>query len=36
MLALVPFAHVRPNFCFGELTHAAAQQLLFFGRTEIH
>ena len=36
MLLLVPLAHVRPDFGFGELAHAAAQQLLFFGRTEIH
>ena len=36
MLALVPLAHVRPDFGFRELAHAAAQQFLFFGRTEIH
>ena len=36
MLRLVPLADVRPDFGFGELAHAAAQQRLLFGRTEIH
>ncbi len=36
MLRLVPFAHVRADFSFGELAHGAAQQLLLFGGTEVH
>ena len=36
MLRLVPLADVRTHFGFGELAHAAAQQLLLLGRTEVH
>ena len=36
VLRLVPLADVRPDFGFGELANAAAQQLLLFGQPEIH
>ena len=36
VLRLVPLADVGPDFGFRELAHAAAQQLLLFGRTEVH
>ena len=36
MLVLVPLADVRPDFGFGELADAAAQQFLLFGRPEVH
>jgi hypothetical protein len=30
------FADVRPDFSFGELADAAAQQFLLFGGTKVH
>ena len=36
VLRLVPLADVRADLGFGELAHRAAQQLLLFGRSEVH
>ena len=36
VLLLIPLAHVRPHFCLRELAHAAAEQHLLLGGTEVH